>query len=74
MSCFLQDLCKTSLGLLLVKGETSVKLVAKNKKEWVVKCIKIGVLSLGWIEFACAHLLMREMFAYLKSSMLKIAP
>ena len=57
MSCFLQDLSKTSLGPLLVKGETSVKIVDKNKKEWVVKCDKIGVLSLGWIEFACAHLL-----------------
>ena len=44
------------MGLLLAR-ETLVKLVDKNKKEWVVKCNKKGVLSLGWIEFACAHLL-----------------
>lgn len=48
----LQDLSKTSLGL---KGETSLKLVDKNEKEWAVKCNENGVLGLGWINFACAH-------------------
>jgi hypothetical protein len=38
-------------------GERRDLILGQACRLWAVKCNKIGVLSLGWIEFACFHLL-----------------